>query len=956
MDASVAVSDLPHWLKELGRPHATLPSGLISVHSESPTLASEERVLLERARAYGADYVFFQAGGVVRSQPIALVFVNDSRSSDDFAELHRRLWSWGAVPLVFRKVMGRVDLLRCAHKPDFESPTGQRQYSPFRTLELAADISAQLAAEPWWDAIRLQTGALWNENRVTAALLHQTKAAHVSLIKAIECLDTAIQYLELPDGLARRLLIMSLLVGYLEDRGVLEPDVFDGRPSQPGGTATRFFDVLADGDPVAVVQVIDRLAHKFNGDVFHLEPRHRELIHTVDLTPFAKLVGGRESPDGQLSLWRRYTFADLPAELISRIYELFIDDAGAVYTPPFLAHVLVSELLSSERCERILAQNEVVLDPACGSGVFLVEAYKRLILHWRERHAWVKPDVSTLRQLLRHVHGVDKDAIAVELSAFSLCIALCDALDADLVRSSHHLFPSLQTTQLHATCFFEWLDAQERPTLGVVLGNPPFKSALDSKGARSHALQFEVEVGTRVPDKQLAYLFLERCLSVLAPGGALGMLQPHGILYNDKARRIRGHLFAKWDLREVIDLVRITGLFHGVKTRVVCLLFEGQTPPPDRRILHITPARTGRVETKQGLDIDYYDLHWLGRSDDLTDPVTWRAGLMGGRRALAFAKRLRKYPSLLTFTSRHGWPSPKEGYIKGKRGIDRGKADFLRGRDLVSPSHISNGMLDGPLDKVTDWPIEEPRAKENFTAPLLLIREHHTLDYAFLESGFYAYKDEIVGIPAPEADRERLRALADWFGENSDVLRAFAYIVCSRLFNRRWTSLAYRTIRSLPIPDDYDFALSDNERLVVQDILGPYSQLARLESKKAPPLQCVDDDLLEEFGAIYARQVSSLFPGLTAHSAYRSSGMVCQPFSFGNFPKDALYKDVLPAHLHQLLHDTLTSRMHLRRIVRIYDGQFILLLKPDVQRFWLRSTALRDADETVADLTSRTEC
>ena len=42
--------------------------------------------------------------------------------------------------------------------------------------------------------------------------------------------------------------------------------------------------------------------------------------------------------------------------------------------------------------------------------------------------------------------------------------------------------------------------------------------------------------------------------------------------------------------------------------------------------------------------------------------------------------------------------------------------------------------------------------------------------------------------------------------------------------------------------------------------------------------------------------------------------------------------------------------MHIQRIARIFDGPLILLLKPDRLRFWLRSVALRDADETVIDL------
>jgi len=72
----------------------------------------------------------------------AFVFVPDSPANDDdFAELHRRLWSWGGVPLIYRKTAGMVQLFRCAHRPDFEK-NGKIVFQPFKTLELAAQIAA----------------------------------------------------------------------------------------------------------------------------------------------------------------------------------------------------------------------------------------------------------------------------------------------------------------------------------------------------------------------------------------------------------------------------------------------------------------------------------------------------------------------------------------------------------------------------------------------------------------------------------------------------------------------------------------------------------------------------------------------------------------------------------------------------------------------------------------------
>ena len=54
--------------------------------------------------------------------------------------------------------------------------------------------------------------------------------------------------------------------------------------------------------------------------------------------------------------------------------------------------------------------------------------------------------------------------------------------------------------------------------------------------------------------------------------------------------------------------------------------------------------------------------------------------------------------------------------------------------------------------------------------------------------------------------------------------------------------------------------------------------------------------------------------------------------------------------LDKLLHEQRGTTLYVTRIARIYDGNFVFLLKPDRLRYWLRSVALRDADETLSDL------
>ena len=409
----------------------------------------DEVAIMEKAQDYGATAVFFEAGRDGRpALAQALVFVSDGPAHDQsFAQLHQRLWSWGGVPLVYRVTPGLVQLFRCAHKADFES-RGEVVFKPYKTLKLAA----QIANDPWWDAERLRNGTLWDDPEVCKTLLSGRQAAQKTLIKEVKLLHEDLDKKGiLPKPLRRRLLILSLLIAYLEARRVFEDDYF----ARFRTGATKFFEVLADGP--ALVNLLEHLEERFNGHVFSLSKEDSATVReSQQLARFARLVEGKQEAGGQLTLWQRYSFADLPIELISHIYQLFVSDtAVAVYTPPFLVRLMLGEVLSWERLDRLDRENEIILDPACGSGVFLVEAYKRLVLHWRSRNDWKRPRISVLKKLLTRVHGIDLEEGAVELAAFSLCLALCDALKPEEIRASVRLFPELKEKSIHSGCFFE---------------------------------------------------------------------------------------------------------------------------------------------------------------------------------------------------------------------------------------------------------------------------------------------------------------------------------------------------------------------------------------------------------------------------------------------------------------------------------------------------------------------
>lgn len=925
--------------------------GLVEVDSYDPVgHAPEEVAIMEKARDYGARAVFFEAPRHGRA-PVAQAFVFDANGAindGEFAELHKRLWSWGGVPLVYRAAPGRVELYRCGHEPDFIGPDNVPVCRPIRTLSVGAKIAA---ADIWWSAARIRNGTIWDDPVACELMLSAEKSAHRTLVEEVRALENQLTDSGLLEpSLRRRLLILALLIAYLDERSVLRPDDFGAA----GKRGAHFFEVLGDGN--ALVKLLQALEGRFNGHVFRLSDNERAaLLASTELLKYARLVEGIENARGQLSLWRLYSFRDLPVELISNIYQLFVKgSAGSVYTPAALVRLMLEESLSWERLDVLVASDGVILDPACGSGIFLVEAYKRLVLHWRLRNGWARPGIEDLRRLLQRVHGVDVEEGAVELAAFSLCLSLCDALQPEEIRASVKLFPALAGVTLHWSCFFEAKERGSLEAVGVVIGNPPFESTLTTQGAsRSYAAYTKAH--GLLADMQLAYLFLHEAMDLLVPNGILALVQPAGFLYNQNVASFRGGIFSRWGVREILDFVSVRGLFKKGKAdpKIVVVVVEAVKPVEDARILHAVFRRNGRATAEQGFDIDYYDLHWVRNSEAIESADVWRSNLLGGGRVRDLIGRLRKYPTLRDMATRCEW-NFGEGYIAGKKGISR-PAEHLIGKPLLPTEALSEAGIDASsLQTVPDRPIKDPKTAKRFTPPYLLVKENEDLHHGLWEGDYLAYKHRIMGFAAKRRDLARLQAIEDWLRKQQTVLRAYVAGISASLFVQRATAILQADILALPYPENEDLDLSENERIVAEDIVEYQREFIRLGMRStvmhAAPnnaLVAFDETFTTQINAIYARKP------LRAVDRYRWAGAICGAYVFGDGTVDWSGADELRAKLDVLLQERRGSSLTITRITRLYEQSFVFLLKPDRHRFWTRSIALRDADDVLADLRSQ---
>lgn len=959
------------------------------------------RIALEQAESYEAHAVFFRMfpEGDKRS-PIPQIYVyhdtdlslNESR----YARIHLRLWNAGVVPLVFILTAGQVKILNCRQEPAIEKTTNGPVYTPFHMLE------KMVAANRAFVAREVAAGTLWEDPTFKKEFVLEN-TAYYKLLSHLNKFRQELLTLEiLSEPTVNRILVMAILVKYLNDR----KDSAENRVFEQG-FLRRFSH--ADNDELealfrkkgSCIRLFDHLSGQFNGGIFELTDNEKAELGQADLSPIADFLKGDLDPNsGQMWIWPLYSFQDLPVELISNIYEEFLakkdsktkkkdlereghsSDKGVVYTPPMLVDFLLDQCLPLK--PETLSWK--ILDPACGSGIFLVGAFKRLIQCWRIANDWKQPTHHDLKKILNHsIFGFDEKPEAVLITAFSLCVALCDELEP-LVIWKELKFENLQKRNLLAKDFFEIIESGKFDNhFDLIIGNPPFESKLTTPAAK----RVEAASSTnrpKLPYKQLALLFLEQSFRLARKDAAVCLIQPAGpLLYNGTALPFRGYLFDRFAINQVFDFTPLEGVLFSKAQVAAAAIIGFNAPASTEKILHVTFRRTRAIKEKLLFELDPYDFHWITRSSIAKRQYVWKANLLGGGRLHRMLDRLfADTPTLGEYLKQKrdndGWQFG-EGFSVGcgsylndqpnvQELVKFTPMELLQQFELKRTPKLApwiTGKQNAPPEALTrmgiEWEAVKPcnelffeETRSNirtiFSKPHVLIREvveGLSIPTVFLDKEL-VFSKQIIGVHAPQKDTDKLIELATRLN-NSGLYGVLAAVVSARMLVGRASSILKSDIMELPYPDEaQNIDLNLWEQALVEDI-GDHLIDFRKSGEKSSVLAKANDSDLRSFGEMYCNSLNPVYKQFRPLSPIPMGSFICYPFCFGDIPQLELpQEDTLVPYLEELLHHQPGSRLFINRILRLYEQNVIFMIKPNQKRYWLRSIALRDADETLIDL------
>lgn len=503
-------------------------------------------------------------------------FLNEPAAAlDRIDELHRILWNQGLMSLLLVVRPDELTAYSLAQRPFQREQGSGADPRLIATLSLVADA---LKLRELIDSA--ESGRFWFEhdsffdpsNRVDSVLLS-------NLLQAFRDLRD-----DLGGDAAQALLMQTMFIAYLEDRQIIKADIF--RDASNNACAS-LAEMLEARSPRAFESLFAWLKKAFNGNVFNApcafetgDEKPPEL-KTEHLKVLARFRHGREEmTSGQLRLWG-YDFRYMPIGLISAVYDRFLKEEaekksaeGAFYTPMFLADVVVNQLWDELTDEQRL--NGIYCDPACGSGIFLVRLFQRLVAHHcrtknKRRATW-----NELKAIARRLHGADINASAVRVAAFSLYIALLEQSnppDLPALLDAGKLLPSLYGDTLRpAEDFFATPDG---PLYDAIAGNPPWKGR---SGQVTTAQTWAKAQGYPDPAKDIAWGFIWKALRVAKPGGVIALLLPAmGILHNTsrESQSARRRLLREARIRRIINLSDLCfQLFDGAQRPTAFAIYQ----------------------------------------------------------------------------------------------------------------------------------------------------------------------------------------------------------------------------------------------------------------------------------------------------------------------------------------------------------------------------------------------
>jgi hypothetical protein len=632
---------------------------------------------LNKSSDFTIDKIYF-----LENNPF-IIFTTTTLPDDRLHEVYNKLWNMARPRFLFLATLSKIEVYDLSDKP----AKNTSELNPLVIVQKITEIAETLKN---FRREKIETGEIFGDERfhlknfrADNSLINDLKVVRRKLFEEGLSGDKS-QY-------AHSLIGRSIFIRYLEDRKIINKEYFEkvarkkkkwldtlSKPLKINFYYKEMKDllyprVLSELD--FTYALFEQLSNDFNGDIFPTDPDEINSVTKNHLKLVQKFLLNDVKDQESLFLWA-YKFDIIPIELISNIYEEFYhfknfnpktkelkDSKGTHYTPPALVEFVLSRVLTYNE----LIKKPRIIDPACGSGIFLVEAFRRMvrIRLFEKNKKLLKPkehlDWEELIQIINEqIFGIELNEEAIKIAAFSLYIAFLNYQDppdiekklkmgkrlpmlicTDKKKSNKTYFDNL----LRANAFEDVnnlftdktiIDKFSKDCFDIVIGNPPWGSPdkKDTEGNESFQIMKNwcETFQKTISDDEQSQAFLWLADYLLKPTGKACMLVSSGVLlkFSNLANKFKNIWLSNITLKEVVNFIHVRDVFFkkGISPFLV-LKFNKQKPSNQDFIQYLTVRKTKIIDELECVILDNNDFKFI-RYSEITNDI-WKVFWFGSR-------------------------------------------------------------------------------------------------------------------------------------------------------------------------------------------------------------------------------------------------------------------------------------------------------------------------------------
>lgn len=616
------------------------------------------------------------------NEPVLFIKEIDAFDNENLkliAEIQHKCWNFQKVLFLYVHTKTEIRIYNCSEKPfgfDDSSIQEIEFTKKLKELELYSctetDKDKLIKLNIVFSRIAIDTGFIWSsiEAKEIREKINLQKRVDKFLIQSLINVSRELETQGLTDiNLIHKLVMRSLFLLYLEDKGATKKEEYRKNST----IAESYLGLLKEGEVNYVYALFEKLAEDFNGSLFNIEENEIDIVTHEHLELIGQCFTNGYVKSNQTKLfsdWKLFDFSIIRIELLSEIYENFLSEldkkekknTGTFYTPPSLV-----ELILNEKLPVINGESEYkvkTLDPSCGSGIFLVQSFKRLVKRYENKHNLKLNDFNVLVAILKsNIFGIELDGKSIKVAAFSLYLALLDNLDPKTEWWNGSIkFPYLINDTEDATLKQQGYNLFKRDTISdlseikqlqdfdLIVGNPPFgtKKLLPTITAYCKKENFAQE---------MVLPFLHKA-TLLAPKGKIALIFNTKVLTNTGGtyQNFRERLFKENYVEKVYNFSILRkvpkfsgGQLFGSAVGPISIIFYQKEKPEIIKdsITYYAPKTYIKNDVLEGIVIDSSDVKHLPRKEcEKKDSKIWKIAMWGSYFDFELIEKLFKTKSL----------------------------------------------------------------------------------------------------------------------------------------------------------------------------------------------------------------------------------------------------------------------------------------------------------------------